>query len=155
MGGNVVLFLILLGAGRFWLGLTIGQALAGGAAALVLHWLGDLGHHLGHAWAARRTGHPMIGIRFWGFLSTSVYPDDEGALPAQVHMRRALGGPLMSLALGLAAGLLAAALFPLGGLPRYLSLFAALENLLMYGLGAFLPVGFTDGSTLLHWRGKA
>ena len=31
---------------------------------------------------------------------------------------------------------------------------AAAENLLVFGGGAFLPLGFNDGSTLLHWWPK-
>jgi hypothetical protein len=38
------------------------------------------------------------------------------------------------------------------GLIYWLVVFAALENLFIYGLGALLPLGFTDGSTLLKYR---
>jgi hypothetical protein len=41
-----------------------------------------------------------------------------------------------------------------GGLWYLPVLFFGLENLLLYGLGAFLPLGFTDGSTLLEWWPK-
>jgi hypothetical protein len=34
------------------------------------------------------------------------------------------------------------------------SAFFFLENLFVFTLAAFLPLGFTDGSTLLEWRGK-
>jgi hypothetical protein len=39
----------------------------------------------------------------------------------------------------------------LGGLPWYLALFALADNLLVFTIGALLPLGFTDGSTILHW----
>jgi hypothetical protein len=32
--------------------------------------------------------------------------------------------------------------------------FSFLENLFVFTLGAFLPLGFTDGSTLLRYWGK-
>jgi hypothetical protein len=43
------------------------------------------------------------------------------------------------------------------GVVWYVFVFFALDNLLFFTLGAFLPLGFTDGSTLLYWwpkRGK-
>jgi hypothetical protein len=35
-----------------------------------------------------------------------------------------------------------------------LATFFFLDNLLVLTLGSFLPLGFTDGSTLLEWWGK-
>jgi hypothetical protein len=32
--------------------------------------------------------------------------------------------------------------------------FLAIDNLFILGLGSLLPLGFTDGSTILYWRGK-
>jgi hypothetical protein len=32
--------------------------------------------------------------------------------------------------------------------------FFFLDNLLIFTLGVFVPLGFTDGSTLLRWWGK-
>jgi hypothetical protein len=62
-----------------------------------------------------------------------------------------LGGPLISLGVTVVAAVIAAALYPLGGLARYLSLFAALENVAVFCLGSLLPLPFTDGGTLLRW----
>ena len=136
-----------------WLKAVPGAALAGGLAAAMLHWLSELAHQLGHAWAARRSGYPMSGIRFWGPLSTCLYPD-EPELPAGVHIRRALGGPLVSFSLSILAGLLALWAYPAGGLLFYVLAFFCLDNFLVLTLGAFLPLGFTDGSTLLTWYGR-
>ena len=88
------------------------------------------------------------GIPYQGSLR------DEGPLPAAVHVRRALGGPLASLVLTCIAAAIALALRPLGGVLWWLALFFFLDNLLVLTLGAFLPLGFTDGSTLPHWWGK-
>jgi hypothetical protein len=120
----------------------------------VLHWASDIVHQLGHARAARKAGHPMIGIQLWWVLSASIYPRDEGSLPASVHIRRALGGPVASLLLTVIAALIALALRPLGGVSWWVALFFFLDNLLVLTLGAFVPLGFTDGSTLLYWWGK-
>lgn len=129
-------------------------AILGGLFAVLLHWGSDIVHQLGHARAARVTGHPMIGIRLWGVLSASVYPSDEGSLPASVHVRRALGGAPASLLLAVIAAGIALALRPLGGVYWWVALYFFLDNLLVLGIGSLLPLGFTDGSTLLHWWGK-
>lgn len=125
------------------------QAALVAAAALPLHWSSDLWHQLGHAAAARVAGSPMRGIHFWGVLSTSLYPADEPPLPAEVHIQRALGGPAASLLGAIVAGVLwRQARRP--GPGRDLALFALADHLLL-GLGALLPLPFTDGGTLLTW----
>lgn len=132
------------------LGFPPGAALLGGLVATALHWLGDLVHHLGHAWAARRTGYPMIGVAFWGVLGSSIYPRDEPPLPARVHIQRALGGPLASLIFGLLAALVAWLLQP-DGLAWWLAVFCAFQNLVLYAGQVLLPLGFNDGGTILYW----
>lgn len=127
------------------------SAAAGGLLAALVHTLSELWHQLGHARAARQTGFPMRGVRFWGPLATSVYPAHEGMLTPDVHILRALGGPLFSLILTVVTGLLVLLAQLIGGLPLFLTLFAFADNLLVFTLGAFLPLGFTDGSTLLTW----
>ncbi len=150
----ILLWAFLSGVGVTFLRIPLPQAIIAGLVAALLHWCSETVHQLGHAWAARRTGYPMIGIRFWGLLSTSLYPPDEPALPAAIHIRRALGGLPASLSLALVAAALALALRPAGGPAWWVAVFFFLENLLVFGLGALLPLGFTDGSTLLQWRGK-
>lgn len=93
----------------------------------------------------------MVGIVFWWFLATSRYPPNEGHLPARTHIQRALGGPAGSLALAIAFTISALTLKPGGILLWWLVVFAAADNLLVFTLGSLLPLGFTDGSTLLYW----
>ena len=147
---------MLGGVGIGVLHLPAVTAVAGGFLAVLLHWASELIHQLSHAWAARRAGHPMTGIRFgtMGLLSTSVYPPDEPPLPAAVHIRRALGGPTGSLLSTVVVAVVAALLRPAGGAPWWVAFFVFLDNLFVLTLGALLPLGFTDGSTLLHWWGK-
>lgn len=136
----------------FWLmGLGWGWALMGGLLVVAIHWLSDFAHQAGHAIAARRTGFPMTGVRFWGVFSTSLWPADEPALPGRIHIRRALGGPVASILIGAAALVVAWLAGPDGAMVWWLAIFAAADNLLVLGFGAFLPLGFTDGSTILHW----
>jgi hypothetical protein len=150
--GSILLWIALFVVGIGLIKLRIDRAVIGATAAFVLHWLGEIIHQFGHAWAARRTGYPMTGIRFWGVLSASVYPD-EPPLPAAVHIRRALGGPSISAIVALLAGILLV-LAPGNGLLFWVARFFFLDNLFIFTLGALLPLGFTDGSTLLYWRGK-
>lgn len=150
-----LLLWLILSLGAWWLlELTIGTAVFVGFMATLLHWIGEIAHQLGHAWVARRVGYPMRGIRLWWVLSAGLYPRDEPPLPARIHIRRALGGPPTSLLLGLVGGVLALLLRPTGGIPYWLALFFCLENFFVFCLGAFLPLGFTDGSTLLYWWPK-
>lgn len=151
--GSLALWALLSAIG-LWVELAPTAAVLGGLVALALHWLGELVHQFGHAWAARRAGHPMLGIAFWGLLSTSVYPRDEPELPAGVHIRRALGGPIASLALTLLALPIAWLLWPGGGAPAWVALFFALENGLIYTAQVLVPLGFNDGGTILHWWGR-
>ena len=149
--GGLLLWAILSGVGIGLLKLSPAAAILGALLATLLHYLADTVHQLGHAWAARRTGHPMTGVQFWWVLSSALYPPDEPELPAAIHIRRALGGPLASLILTLIAGGITLALAGAGGVLWYVALFFFLDNLLVLTLGALLPLGFTDGSTLLHW----
>ena len=145
------LWILAGGAGIFLLDLSPGSAIVGGAAAVGLHWFAGLVHHLGHAWAARRTGFPMSGILCRLLLCTSRYPRHEPLLPANVHIRRALGGPLFSFLLALASAVLAILLRAQGGRLWYAPAFLALDSFVVFTAGALLPLGFTDGSTLLEW----
>ncbi len=151
--GSMVLWVVLSGV-AIWLGLSPFNVVIGAVMAVVLHWASEFVHQLGHAWAARRVGHPMTGIRFWGVLSTSLYPPDEPSLPAALHIRRALGGPTASLLLSLAATLLVWALRSLDGLLWLLVLFLSLDSFFVMTLGALMPMSFNDGGTLARWRGK-
>ena len=151
--GSMVLWVVLSGVALV-LGLSLFNVVVGAVMAVVLHWACEFVHQLGHAWAARRVGHPMTGIRFWGVLSTSLYPLDEPPLPAALHIRRALGGPAASLLLSLVAALFVWALRPLDGLLWLLALFLSLESFFVMTLGALLPMSFNDGGTLVRWWGK-
>jgi hypothetical protein len=153
--GALVLWIILSAIAYFILKLPLGTALIGGLAAVILHEIGELWHQLGHSWAARSTGHPMTGIRFGflGVLSTALYPADEEKLPPTIHIQRALGGPLASLVMSGVALIifLIIANGRSGGTLWWLALFFFLENLFVFTLEVFVPLGFNDASTILHW----
>ncbi len=152
--GSLLLWAVLAALGLGLLHLTFPQALIGGLLGVVFHWLSNLIHHLGHALAARRVEHPMSGVRFGFLLGTSLYPRDEPELPADTHIQRALGGPAASSQLTLVTAVIAMLLYATGSLTFWIVLFAFLDNLLVFTFGALLPLGFTDGSTVISWWRK-
>jgi hypothetical protein len=154
--GSIILLIVYTGVALVGLQLAMPGALIWGLIAVLLHWLGEFVHQYGHLMAGRRVGYPLTGMRLWWIFAGSIYPADEPTLPASVHIKRALGGAPVSIAVGVVFGILALVLkdsldsFVWG----LLAFFAAL-NFFFFGLGAFLPLGFTDGSTLLHYWGKS
>jgi hypothetical protein len=147
--GTIILWLGLTVVGILLLGYSLPKAILMGFAAMLLHWVADLLHQAGHALAARSTGYPISGIRLWGLLSSTVYPPDETSLPRSLHVRRALGGPIVSLLVSILAAAVLLLLHS-GSWIWWLDLFFLLDNFLVFTLGALLPLGFTDGSTLLR-----
>lgn len=154
--GTLTLWVVLGGVSYFVLDLLFSQAILAGFVYSLLYWVAYIFHQLSHAYAARRTGYPMTGIQIGNYLffGSSLYPDDEEPLPAQIHIRRALGGPTGSFLFAILAGLIALILRPYGEVFWWSALFVSLINFAVFTLGSFLPLGFTDGSTLLEWWGK-
>lgn len=134
--------------------IPISSALLGGLIVVVLHWFTEVVHQLGHATVARRTGHPMTGIRFgtFGVLSTCVYPPDEPPLPAEIHIRRALGGPIFSTVLSVIGFILILVIGPsVDAMWTFVLWFFFLENFVVMTLQVFIPLSFNDGGTIWHW----
>lgn len=154
--GTIMLWVVLGGVGILALNLPFSQAIIAGLVATLLYWSAYIVHQLGHAYAARQTGYPMIGIRMgkYLFFGSSLYPENEVPLPAQIHIRRALGGPIVSFLFAIVAGIIALFVRPLGEVIWWLAIFVFLTNIVVFTLGSFMPLGFTDGSTLLEWWGK-
>jgi len=154
--GTIVLWIGLSGIGILMLDLRFSQAVVGGLIAALLYWLSEIVHQLGHAYAAHRTGYPMVGIHLgkYLFFGASLYPENEEPLPAEIHIRRALGGPISSLVFTVVTGVVALILYPGKDVLWWIVVFVCIINLLVFTIGPFLPLGFTDGSTLLKWWGK-
>jgi len=132
-------------------GMPLANAIAIGLAAAGTHWLALLIHHFGHALAAARVGAPMAGVRLWVWLGTSLYPAGERNLSAAEHRQRAAGGPVASLVLG-TIGLSLAVLLSASSRWQWLAILLAADSLLIFTLGALIPLGFNDGSTFLRYR---
>ena len=154
--GFALMWLVVIIGAVLLLEVPFGEAIIGAFIVTLLHYFSELWHQLGHAWAARRVGYPMIGVRFWWILGASIYPNNEPELPGSTHIRRALGGPAASFLLTVIGFVLT---IVIGSARDYtmlmwvLPLFT-LDNLFFFTIGAFLPLGFTDGSTILRWLGK-
>jgi Zn-dependent protease len=155
----LILWLVLAIIGIVLIRLPILESVIGGLIAAVLHYVSDLFHQFGHSIAARRTGYPMSGIFFWGIFGASLYPKDEGELPGSVHIQRALGGPIMSFIVTFILGILLLAMGNSGSVVWWIMLFLFLDNLLVFALGALMPIRMgdfvTDGATILYWRARS
>lgn len=147
-----VLFVLLAFLSSALFDLDTNTALPLAFLAVMLHVVATTLHHVGHMIASRRTGYPMSGIHFNYVLARSLYPRNEPDLPAQVHIHRALGGPMMSTLVAIVGVILALAVGD--SLLQYPLFFLAADSFFVYTLGAFMPLGFTDGSTILRWRKK-
>jgi len=152
--GSIGLWIIVVGLMAAVFNIPIGSALLGGVIVIILHWFNEVVHQLGHAWAARRTGYPMVGVRFGklGILATALYPPDEPPLPAKTHIRRALGGPIFSAWLSAIAFIvILLTIRSADAMWQFVLWFFFLENLFVMTLQVFIPLGFNDGATIWHW----
>ncbi|MCQ3933039.1 MAG: hypothetical protein DPW16_21525 [Chloroflexi bacterium] len=158
--GSLVLWVLFTMAGLVFTDLSLIAAVVAGFLTMLLHWAFEIIHQMGHASAARKAGYPMLGVRLYLVLGASLYPSDEPDLPPQIHIRRALGGPKISLAiLVIATAILLLVWSAAGDFVRLLALFAFLDNLLVFTIGAIIPFPFpnlieNDGVTLMRWRSK-
>lgn len=140
------------------LSLSLLEALLAGVFSVVVMFVSEWLHQLGHAFAARAVGHPMIGVHFHSIFGASLYPADEPPLPPSVHVRRALGGFWINVVIGIFLLPYGFFLWFDGGVKGWLVAFTAFYNLFVLGLGALVPIDipgrFTDdGGTLLRlWR---
>ena len=148
---SVVLWAFYSALAGFLLNLPPGVALAAGLLALALHWLSEVAHQFGHVWAGQRVEYAATGIQLRWVFSSTLYPVDEPPLPTAIHLRRALGGPVLSFLLMFMAAALCLGLLSVGGFAWRLAGIFALQNVLVFIIG-LLPLGFTDGSTLLRLR---
>ena len=140
--------------GMVLLRLPVMQAIVGGLAFGLLHVLSVFLHDFGHGIAARSTGYPMSGIEFgrFGLLATTLYPPNEPSLAGPIHIRRALGGPVMSFGVALILGLLTFVLSR-HSVMWWVALLGSWHNLLTFTLQMLIPVPWADGGTIAQWRG--
>jgi hypothetical protein len=155
LAGIVVLLIAFFVVGRWLFHAGFAAAAVGAVLLTLAHFAQEAVHNLGHATAARRQGAPMTGFQFWGVLAMSQYPPDEPELPARVHIQRALGGPALSAVLAVLLGVLWVVAARLHFHLPWVFLVAFLDGVLVFSLGALLPLGFNDGSTIIRWSRRA
>ncbi len=149
-----VLWAILAVIGKTFFALTGPDVVVGGGLLVLLHYGSGFVHQFGHAIAAAQTKYEMTGMHYWLLLTRSIYPPNEPRLSGKVHIQRAKGGPIASGILSGVLGVLGLLLIPVGGLVLEMVVFLFLDNFVVFTLGAFLPLPFTDGGTFKEWRGK-
>ena len=86
---------------------------------------------------------------FW-VLGRSLYPSNEPTLPPNIHIRRALGGPIASLILSVVMFILMRLTSGMSGAIPLIIQFLFYLNFFIYTLQVFVPLGFNDGSTILR-----
>ena len=153
----LILVLICTVLAVFFTDLTPLDSLMAGILATIIHFLSEFFHQYGHFFVAKQVGKPSIGIRTWWFLATIRYPQDEGELPPQLHMRRAIGGPIMSTLVLIVFLLLWAFFWSVGGMLQFLIAWGIFLNIAVFTLGALTPLTIgsfnSDGAILLReWR---
>lgn len=154
--GSLIMVIILAGTALALAGLSVQDAVIAAIIALALHWFAVLIHNYGHFAVAKRIGHPSTGLLLRLVFARVNYPDDEGELSPQIHLKRALGGPLFSLILAaLVIPLALLGLIPMGGIEQFLGYWLLFDYGWVFTFGAFLPPmrfeWFTnDGGTILN-----
>lgn len=106
-------------------------------------------HALGHILGGRRVASPMDELLVTATRDANLYLGDQSRFAARVHLGRALGGPLLNLALAA----LAYESLPWLDLasPAWQSLVLRIAGInLIFGLGGFLPLPSVDGEVI--WR---
>jgi hypothetical protein len=152
--GSLLLLIVLIIAAVSLSRLTVLDAILAAIIGVILHWIGVMVHNYGHFFTAKRLGYPSIGVILYLVLGRITYPRDENELPLQIHLRRALGGPLFSLLLAIIATFLAALwMIPAGGIARFVGYWMVLDYWLVFTIAALVPPlrfsWFTnDGGTL-------
>jgi hypothetical protein len=99
-------------------------------------------HTIGHILSGKLAGAPMKANLVTATFHVNLYPDDPPSLPPRIHLRRALGGPLLNIMVGLLA-LLVNSFLQVGWIS-----FFGLANCIV-ALWCLLPLPGLDGSVLM------
>lgn len=158
--GSVFLIVVVTIAALFLTELTLPTAILGAVIATLIHWVGEVIHMYGHFVAAKQTGYPSTGVKLWAVIGIIRYPRDEPELAPNIHIRRALGGPIINAIVLVICIILAVLFWSNPGLPRFLLGFAVFSNIL-FSVGALFPPIYiesqnlaTDGGTIMYWMRK-
>jgi len=156
IGSDVLIVLIIIVA-LLLTELSLPTAILAACIAVLIHWLCEIIHMYGHFIAAKQTGYPSRGVNLWGVIGTILYPRDEPELAPNIHIRRALGGPIANAIVLVICIILAVLFWSNAGLPRFLLGFAIFSNI-VFSVGALTPISIgsieIDGGTIMRWMRK-
>lgn len=110
----------------------------------VLIILCSLFHSLGHIISSRMAGAPMDAVILTLFVPTTHYEDDGKDITSRQHIMRALGGPLMNLALGLLFLLIYSVVIQC----TFVAFFAGIN--LAFFVATISPIPSLDGAVILR-----
>lgn len=117
------------------------------------YYFWGLMHHVGHYLAGLYAGYPLVGIHAFAVLARDQYPVSEPTLSANIHLRRAIGGPTASI-LAAAVCLFISSIAP-GGILWFTFMSGFWFNLLIFTLGALMPLPGLDGGVIRrYWRSR-
>ena len=104
-------------------------------------------HATGHILGGKLVQSPMDELLITATRGVNIYRGDQDKIPSSVHLGRALGGPLLNLAV---AGVLYL-LLPILNIRFAVGLLESLASTnLFFGAGSFLPLPSVDGQVI--WR---
>jgi Zn-dependent protease len=104
-------------------------------------------HAFGHILSGKMVHSAMDELLITATRDVNLYHGDQSLIPGQVHLVRALGGPLFNI---FVAGV-CATLAPIITADFWLALASSLISTnLFFGLGGFLPIPSVDGEVI--WR---
>ncbi len=118
-----------------------------GVLATFAYFISLMLHHIGHYLAGLYTGYPLYATHFYLVLARDLYPASEPKLSPNIHIRRAMGGPAISVIAALLC-LFFAQLIP-SGILWFVFAAGFWFNLLVFTLGALIPFGGLDGDVLV------
>jgi hypothetical protein len=147
--GLAVVALVMFGAALTQLNGTGSDRLMGALLATMGYYLSLMVHHVGHYLAGLYAGYPMMRLHFYWMIARDIYPHNEPRLAANIHLRRALGGPSASVVAALIC-LLMAIIAP-GGILRFFFGSGFWVNLLIFTLGALIPAFGLDGDVIRRY----
>lgn len=136
IGGFLATFIFMPGADLF---MRLVYGVIFGALLIAANTV----HSIGHILSGKMVGAPMDELLVTASRHVNIYRNDPPDLPSRVHLGRALGGPVLNIAVGIMV-LIVGLVIGSAGL-----LFFSVANL-GFGISALIPVPSFDGEVI--WR---
>lgn len=123
------------------------QQILVGTLSLPLAFVADIGHAMAHTVSAKQARAPMDEILLSADMPRTLYENND--VPPNVHIKRAVGGPIYS-TVGFTLSLLWRGFSSPASLSRELAdVSSTYHGLILFG--SLMPVSIVDGGTILKW----